>query len=403
MADSALSSDMKHEGSPTEMEATTSKVTASKHSDSRHSKKGSRTKARILQASPSATAKRAMVVDRDASRRHKALERQFDKAQREAQVVRQCSDSATIIDLHEPKMSTPLPSGMANRMRATPTGAALPDHVRPFLGVSHVGPVVTPPPVQAQEESFPSTINRRAPEATFTPTAAGLRAGEGQCAGPPLDLQNMVSEAISRIFVAGIQHATHLAPTSTAVKPQVPAATLGTSGSPSAQESNHSEGSLQDKEYLGEFDLSEDKALALDLLAFPGLFRSSLFKSLLHKAKVTTNMGIVMAPVSQATDTSALHGNLFRVPKPEHDFVPCPDLFTEVIQWPWDQPGSLAGPSGHDKKLYCSAPELDALLQLPAVDASVTSLTSSSVISNDIGEGLKMEDRRAEMSFRKSH
>lgn len=63
---------------------------------------------------------------------------------------------------------------------------------------------------------------------------------------------------------------------------------------------------------------------------------------------------------------------------------------------------------GHDNFFYCSAPDLDELLQLPSVDVPsvdmpVASLTSSVVISDDILEGLRMEDRKAEMSLRKTH
>lgn len=91
------------------------------------------------------------------------------------------------------------------------------------------------------------------------------------------------------------------------------------------------------------------------------------------------------------------------IPKPDQDFVPCPDLFSQVIQRPWECPGSLSGPTSHDKQMYCSAPELDAMLQLPAVDDPVATLTSSSVLTGDVGEGLRIEDKRAEMSFRKTH
>lgn len=121
-------------------------------------------------------------------------------------------------------------------------------------------------------------INRRAPEVTFTPTAAGLHDGEGHGADPALDLQTMVSEAISRIFLVGIQQAA--CSSSTTVKPLVPVPISAVSESPSVQESIHSEGSLQDKDYFEEFNLSDDKGMAPDMPAFPGLFRPSLFKSI---------------------------------------------------------------------------------------------------------------------------
>lgn len=197
------------------------------------------------------------------------------------------------------------------------------DYVIAPFGVSYTGPVV-PPPVPPQGEYLPSPTIRRAPEAKFTPTAAGLRVGEGHVAGPALDFQSMVSEAISRIFAAGIQQASRLTPTAIAVPPQVQAASPGTSGLAPVQEYVHSEGSLQDEEYLGDLDLSEDEGMEPDMPAFPGLFKPSLLKSLLHKAKVATNMGLGSAPASQAQDASGPSEHFFRVPKQEPEFVPCP-------------------------------------------------------------------------------
>lgn len=68
-----------------------------------------------------------------------------------------------------------------------------------------------------------------------------------------------------------------------------------------------------------------------------------------------------------------------------------------MVQCPWGVPSSLAAPNGLDKKLYCSAPNLQELLQLPSVDAPVAHLTSSSVLTNDIADCLQMEDRKAEL------
>lgn len=179
--------------------------------------------------------------------------------------------------------------------------------------------------------------------------------------------------------------------------------TLRCSYCPDSTIYGHLEESVRNNDYLEEFEFLDNEGMIPDKPAFPGLFRPSLFKSLLHKAKVATNMGKVLDPASLSQEPANLNENLFMLPKPDHDFVPCPDLFSQVIQRPWEQLGSLSGPNGHDKKLYCSAPKLDSLLQLPSVDEPVASLTSSSVLASHVGEGLKMEDKRAEMSFRKTH
>lgn len=114
-------------------------------------------------------------------------------------------------------------------------------------------------------------------------------------------------------------------------------------------------------------------------------------------------MGTIVSPADQAPGALKPHGELFTVPTPDQDFIPCPELFSEIIKRQWDQPGALSAPSGHDKKLYCADPVLDGLLSLPSVDPPVVSLTSSTVVSNDIVEVLKTEDRRAEVTFRKTH
>lgn len=141
--------------------------------------------------------------------------------------------------------------------------------------------------------------------------------------------------------------------------------------------------------------MSEDDEILSDKPAFPGLFRPALFPSLLHKAKVATNMGKVIDPVSSSQEQPNISDSLFKLSQPEHDYLPFPDLFSQVIQRPWNRPGSLSGPSGHDKRMYCAAPKLDALLQLPSVDEPVANLVSSSVLAGDVGDGLKMEDKRA--------
>lgn len=93
----------------------------------------------------------------------------------------------------------------------------------------------------------------------------------------------------------------------------------------------------------------------------------------------------------------------YKVPKVEQEFIPCLQLYTEIIQWPWSQPGSLATMSGLDKWLFCSAPKLQDLLTLSSVDALIAALTSSSVFSNYIVDGLRSEDRKPEFVCRKSH
>lgn len=133
-----------------------------------------------------------------------------------------------------------------------------------------------------------------------------------------------------------------------------------------------------------------------DKLVFTGLFCSSVFKSLLHKAKVTTKFGVMDTTPESTQPASAPHDALFQVSNPDKEVIPCPPLFSEVVQSVWGQPGSLTAPSGLDKKL-------EELMTLPTVDVPVASLSSSSIISTDIIDGLKSEERKSELAFRKIH
>ncbi|XP_060542553.1 lamina-associated polypeptide 2-like isoform X2 [Pantherophis guttatus] len=160
--------------------------------------------------------------------------------------------------------------------------------------------------------------------------------------------------------------------------------------------------SVWDEEEPEEMELSEDEDLAPERPSFTGLFRPSMFKSLLHKAKITTNMGVSSTQPSQQADSHP-HDDLFQLHKPEQDFIPCPELFTDVVQKSWSQLAYISAPNGLDKKLYCLDPSLQNLIQLPSVDGHVAQLTSSSVISNDVLDSLRTEDKKAELSFHKTH
>lgn len=149
-------------------------------------------------------------------------------------------------------------------------------------------------------------------------------------------------------------------------------------------------------------ELSEDEGIAPDKPVFSGLFIPSLFKSLLHKAKVTTKLADASLQDTQQAPSQP-HDNLFSALKMEKEFIPCPQLFSEVVQHSWNSPSSLAALTALDKKLYCSAPSLQDLIHLPTVDTPVANLTSSSNLSNDVADGLHTEDRKAELTFCRTH
>lgn len=154
------------------------------------------------------------------------------------------------------------------------------------------------------------------------------------------------------------------------------------------QESVSSEDSWQAEGDPGDPEFSEDGVLP-DKPAFATLFRPSVFRTLFRKAKTATNMGSIVNPQDQDQGALKPQDKLFAVPTPDHDFIPCPELFSEVIKRQWDQPGALSAPTGHDKKIFCADPVLEGLLTLPMVDPPVVGLTSSTVLSNDVVEVLR--------------
>lgn len=259
------------------------------------------------------------------------------------------------------------------------------------------------PDVLATQWAETSVVPRQPPEVTFTPTAAGLRREGGHLPGIDCNLQTMLLEALSKIMVAGMQQGAQGPCQAVHPQPQLPGCLASRPDSHSHRDSVSTGDSVQGEDDPEDMEFSEDEGLLPDKLAFNGLFRPSLFKSLLHKAKVTTNIGVSGPSPAQAQGAAGLHDVLFKSSTLDKDFIPCPQLFVEVVQTPWSQPGSLTTPSGHDEKFYCLAPELEDLLALPSVDAPVASLSSSSVISTDIVDGLQAEDRKAELSFRKAH
>lgn len=56
-----------------------------------------------------------------------------------------------------------------------------------------------------------------------------------------------------------------------------------------------------------------------------------------------------------------------------------------------------------DRKIYTAEQDLEDLLQIPSVDAPLATLVSVAILPSDTAEGFKAEDRKAELSARKSH
>lgn len=165
----------------------------------------------------------------------------------------------------------------------------------------------------------------RVSEASFTPTAAGLRP---EHAAPHLDLQSLLSDVLAKLLVAGGQQGDGGSqPHSSGQQAPVwPVSSTRAAASTdvvdvSSEESDQAEGYPEDIEF------SEDEGLLPDKPVFTGLFRPAVFKSLLHKAKVTTQFGMATVTSSGVQQPAAPHDTLFQVSKPDRDVIPCPPLF----------------------------------------------------------------------------
>lgn len=89
----------------------------------------------------------------------------------------------------------------------------------------------------------------------------------------------------------------------------------------SPTDSDHGEECPEDIEF------SEDGGLMPDTPSFTGLFRPSLFKSLLHKARLKTNFSTTGQVSSGSQAATGPHEVLFKVAKQEQDFIACPVIF----------------------------------------------------------------------------
>lgn len=389
MADLVLSSDIEQPDSPPQEHRP-------KKPGHKSFKPTTRRAAGRKKASSPLPSKRSTSSVKDAQRLHKALERQFAKAQQKAHSTQLQVASNTEAVLPGPDNSS---CTMAEQLHSGPSEGEGQQQHFPFRSTRE--DQFTFPSVMMPKLPVVPSPRRPAPEAMVTPTAAGLRLGEGQSTALSMDIQTFIVETISKAMALGFQQEGYFPSMSASL--QLPASLDPGPGSPSQQDSTHSTDFLWGDDDLGDPEFSEDEGLLPDKPAFTGLFRPSIFKSLLHKAKVSTNMGVSEAPVVQSQGAHHPHDDLLVVPSTEQEFIPCPKLFAEVIQKQWSQPGSLAAPSGHNKKLYCTALDLDGILQLPSIDAPVANLVSSAVFSNHIVELLKAEDRKVEVSCRKTH
>lgn len=99
---------------------------------------------------------------------------------------------------------------------------------------------------------------------------------------------------------------------------------------------------MLEDDYREDLEFSENEGLLPDRPVFTGLFHPSVFKPLLHKAKLTTNIGVVEGSIEQPQGSTNPHDDLFRIPKPDQEFISCPNCLlrcfkgygVSLVPWP---------------------------------------------------------------------
>lgn len=129
------------------------------------------------------------------------MERQFDKAQKKAQGKQLQVVSTTEAVLSGSEKSISLPQPMADHLQGWSSHGARQQQQYPFGGPHNV--LLPVPDVTASELYVAPPTRRLGLEATFIPTAAGLRSGEGQCTGLSLDIHSLFAEVISKAMAMG--------------------------------------------------------------------------------------------------------------------------------------------------------------------------------------------------------
>lgn len=347
MAEAVLSSDMEGDSSPPRVVAVLEEDIAPVQE---HVKAKSKTKHIDKKQRKRSAAARSLTVDKMALRRHQALEKQFDKARKGRRPASPEAHSLLHSEASGQDAILPISTSGSGQHVNQPNIA-----VQEYAGAVFAcqGTSDSRPPLHSTGLAQASTS---LPEASTTPTVAGLRVPAQGSQAQTLDLQAMVAAALANIFQAGLHQAS---------QPETPLPTTQPSTSsapPPPPQTLQGDTESAEEDYLDDI-FSADDEMEPEAPTFQGLFKPSMFKALLRKARLATNMGLSQAAGTHAPSTSTNHEELFKVKKPEQEFVPFPDLFAEVIQRPWAQPGSLAGPNNFDKRLLCSAPELDTLLQ----------------------------------------
>ncbi|XP_058021206.1 uncharacterized protein LOC131189221 isoform X2 [Ahaetulla prasina] len=342
--------------------------------------------------------------DKDALKRHKAIEKAIEKAVR-LSALQEASPQQTIsVATAQPSTSAIQSPGVPITEQDAPLSLS-PD--RESLSLAKAGGI--------NERLFgmaPQEVSSDIPSQLPLPQQ-GISVGGEETADPrgskkePIiapEIANMIEAAIQKSLATEWQRRTETWVSqcnsasecqSQLTLDQARSGAQVLTGAPPSQASS----GVED---VRDLDLSEDEDLSPDQPSFVGLFKPQLFRSLLHKARVSTGLA---APVTSDSVSKPSQSSipLFEEPALEPEEIPGPRLFQDVLIRQWNVPASGPNPSALDRRLFNLAPEVSKLLQIPVVDSPVAALVSPSVTAGPPEENLKPEDKRSEYSLVKTH
>lgn len=336
--------------------------------------------------------------DKQADRRHKALERQFAKAHQGT------SESPSIVTspLHstaEDRRDTPAWSPLRAAIQDPPT-----DYDRAHLSFFDSG---VRPQTHDSAPAAPASVSGMSqersrdniPSATFTPTAAGLR--ELDQPSFTAQLQAMVTQAVAQAMAAAGKtppsRERPVSPTG-ADSPRRGFAASDQGSPPQSEGSVVSEDSVQ----LPDEGLwSDGEDIRTETSPTVGMFNPNSFYSLLQRACITGRIEPEKTQTAQVPGQSS--HPIFAAPVTTNLQIPCPPIFLQSIQEQWGSPGAFSALGGIDRKLLDTVPSLNEVLEVPAVDEALAPILSDTKIPGDMSEALKAEDKKSEISLRRTH
>lgn len=338
-------------------------------------------------------AKALAVKAKEELRLHEVIERSIQKALREASLREVPSHSeSSPLPAAAPPPPASTPSGL-KRTSGTPLPQLSPDRdpVGPPLQAEVHEALFGPPPGPPTPRAVSPVPSTSAP-----PPPSESAKGAPVASSITPDLAVFIQEAIQKGVQLELQWRT-LSWVSNLASSQVDIegsqfAEVTTPAGVDAPSMTSEHPSLLDQEARDQ-DLSDDEDLSPDQPSFVGLFKPQLFRSLLHKAKATTCLGVSHSTLSSPGQVADSAIPLFEEPVPEVEEIPGPKLFKDVLLRQWSNPASGPNPNSLDRRLYNLAPDISSLLQVPTIDPPIVALSTPSNLAAPPEDSLRPKEK----------